>query len=128
MGEIRLKRAYDKPAKNDGRRVLVDRLWPRGVKKEALELDDWFKEVAPSNDLRHWFGHDPERWEGFKQRYSGELQSQQQIVDDLCSTARQGRLTHGLPADQQFLEESTRVENCRNAQQVGELAGRSSDV
>lgn len=93
MGEIRLKRAYDKPAKNDGRRVLVDRLWPRGVKKEALGLDDWFKEVAPSDDLRHWFGHDPERWEGFTQRYSGELQSQPQIIDDLCSTARQGRLT-----------------------------------
>ena len=93
MGEIRLKRAYDKPAKNDGRRVLVDRLWPRGVKKEALELDDWFKEVAPSDDLRRWFGHDPERWEEFRQRYSEELQSQQPLVDDLCSTARQGRLT-----------------------------------
>ena len=93
MGEIRLKRAYDQPAKNDGRRVLVDRLWPRGVKKEALELDDWFKDVAPSNDLRHWFGHDPERWEEFKQRYARGLQGQQTLVDDLCSTARQGRLT-----------------------------------
>lgn len=73
---IKVKRAYEDPAPEDGRRFLVDRLWPRGVKKEALQLDGWLKEVAPSDDLRRWFDHDPDRWEGFKQRYSAELDEQ----------------------------------------------------
>lgn len=93
MGEIRLKRAYDEPAKNDGRRVLIDRIWPRGVKKEDLALDDWCKEVAPSTDLRQWFDHDPERWDRFKQRYFEELADNSEAIDDLVKTAKEGRLT-----------------------------------
>src|SRR3546814_12879669 len=71
--DVRIKRVYDDPATNDGTRVLVDRVWPRGVAKEDLELDDWNTDVAPSTDLRKWFGHDPERFEEFAKRYRKEL-------------------------------------------------------
>lgn len=90
---IRLKRAYEAPGSEDGRRYLVDRLWPRGVKKEALQLDGWLKEVAPSNELRRWFGHDPARWEEFQQRYAAELDAQPQNWQPLLAAARAGDLT-----------------------------------
>jgi uncharacterized protein YeaO (DUF488 family) len=70
---IHLKRAYDAPARDDGYRVLVERLWPRGVRKQALPIDDWDKDLAPSSALRKWFGHDPARWTEFKRRYRAEL-------------------------------------------------------
>jgi uncharacterized protein YeaO (DUF488 family) len=70
---IVVKRIYEPASKTDGYRVLVDRLWPRGVKKEDAALDVWAKELAPSTALRNWFGHDPARWEGFRHRYAGEL-------------------------------------------------------
>jgi len=70
---IAVKRVYEPPAKSDGYRVLIDRLWPRGLKKEDVPLDQWAKELAPSSALRQWFGHDPARWESFRQRYAGEL-------------------------------------------------------
>ncbi len=70
---IQLKRAYEKPAKRDGFRILVDRLWPRGVKKEEIRLDLWAKTLAPSTELRKWFGHDPARWTEFRKRYRSEL-------------------------------------------------------
>lgn len=70
---IRLKRAYDAPQKSDGFRILVDRLWPRGVSKERLAADAWAKDLAPSNELRKWFGHDPEKWAEFRKRYRLEL-------------------------------------------------------
>jgi len=71
--EVRLKRAYDPPERSDGRRVLVDRLWPRGVSKEKADIDLWLKEVAPSSELRRWFGHRPDRWPEFQARYRAEL-------------------------------------------------------
>lgn len=71
--EVVIKRAYDAPSAGDGYRVLVDRLWPRGIKKEALALDEWCKDVAPSNELRKWFGHEPARFAEFKARYLKEL-------------------------------------------------------
>jgi uncharacterized protein YeaO (DUF488 family) len=70
---VKLKRAYEPASRGDGHRVLVERLWPRGIRKEALALDEWRKEVAPSGELRKWFGHDPERWSEFKLRYLKEL-------------------------------------------------------
>lgn len=70
---ILLKRAYDKPARGDGFRVLVDRLWPRGIKKEDLQLDTWAKDLSPSTELRKWFAHDPDRWTEFRKRYRAEL-------------------------------------------------------
>jgi uncharacterized protein YeaO (DUF488 family) len=90
---IRLKRAYDPPAPGDGRRILVERLWPRGVTKQALAADAWLKEVAPSTALRTWFGHRPERWEEFRRRYRKELEKNPGAWDPLLQAARQGNLT-----------------------------------
>jgi uncharacterized protein YeaO (DUF488 family) len=92
---VRIKRAYEAPARNDGYRVLVDRLWPRGVKKETLALDIWAKELAPSGELRRWFGHDPSRWKRFVQRYRRELRAQtaRGRLDDLARRAAKGTVT-----------------------------------
>ncbi len=90
---IVLKRAYDPPAKNDGTRVLVDRLWPRGVSKEDARIDRWLKEIAPSNELRKWFGHDPGRWKEFKTRYRKELDDRSQQVEELRALVKKGRVT-----------------------------------
>lgn len=92
---VRIKRVYDEPAASDGKRVLVDRLWPRGVSKERAHLDLWLKEVAPSPELRTWFGHDPEKWGEFRRRYEAELASGEthQAFLTLRDLARQGSLT-----------------------------------
>jgi uncharacterized protein YeaO (DUF488 family) len=71
--ELHIKRVYDKPDEDDGLRVLVDRLWPRGLSKTAARIDLWARELAPSDDLRRWFGHEPSKWEGFRERYLQEL-------------------------------------------------------
>ena len=90
---IKLKRAYDPADKADGFRVLVDRLWPRGVKKEDLALDLWLKEIAPSSSLRKWFGHDPHRWPEFCQRYEAELKEKGDVTGFLKEKSDHGILT-----------------------------------
>ena len=90
MSDVYLKRAYDPPAADDGVRVLVDRLWPRGLKRDEARIDHWLKDVAPSVELRRWFGHDPARWPGFQERYRGELAGNAGL-DELLALARQGR-------------------------------------
>ncbi|MBN1141139.1 MAG: DUF488 domain-containing protein [Deltaproteobacteria bacterium] len=90
---IRLKRVYEKPEPGDGCRVLVDRVWPRGIKKEDLRLDAWLKELAPSTTLLQWFGHDPSKWDEFRQRYFRELEGLREPVESLRNRARQGPLT-----------------------------------
>lgn len=90
---IRTKRAYDPPAAEDGRRVLVDRLWPRGLTHAAAHLDGWDKEVAPSEDLRRWFGHDPERFAQFRARYRAELLRHPERLADLIVRAEHETLT-----------------------------------
>ena len=92
-GDIRLKRAYEAPSPEDGARFLVDRLWPRGVSKERLALTGWLKDVAPSNELRRWFGHQAERWEEFETRYRSELAHEKQDLAPLLDAARQGTVT-----------------------------------
>ncbi len=89
--QILLKRAYEKPAQSDGFRVLVDRLWPRGVSKVNLHLDMWAKDVAPSTDLRKWFGHDPERWIEFGKRYKIELKETEprDAIGEIVDRAKQ---------------------------------------
>ena len=89
--DVRLKRAYDPVAATDGYRVLVDRIWPRGVTREEAHLDEWARELAPSTGLRRWFGHDPARFEEFQRRYIEELASQAQKLREL--RAREGTLT-----------------------------------
>jgi uncharacterized protein YeaO (DUF488 family) len=90
---IELKRAYDPPARSDGRRVLVDRVWPRGIAKDELKIDAWLKDLAPSTKLRKWFAHDTTRWQEFKQRYFDELAAQAESVDALVAQASAGRVT-----------------------------------
>jgi uncharacterized protein YeaO (DUF488 family) len=86
---FKIKRAYEKPAGTDGVRVLVDRIWPRGVSNAEAKIDQWRKEIAPSTALRKWFGHDPARWAEFKRRYFAELRTQDNKLDELR------RLAHG---------------------------------
>lgn len=90
MPTIALKRAYDKPARRDGIRVLVDRLWPRGIKKEDLRLDTWAKALAPSTDLRKWFAHDEAKWPEFRKRYRAELAAAgaTEIIRGLLASAK----------------------------------------
>ncbi len=90
---ICIKRVYEPRTAQDGTRVLVDRLWPRGTKKEALYLDGWLKEVAPSDGLRKWFAHDPKKWEEFQRRYCGELDRKPEIWQPLLDAARAGTVT-----------------------------------
>jgi len=91
---IKIKRVYEKPAKEDGWRVLVDRLWPRGMKKEAAYLDVWMKDVAPSDALRKWFGHKPENWSEFQKKYRSELGKKKELVAELKKMAKEhGTLT-----------------------------------
>jgi uncharacterized protein YeaO (DUF488 family) len=91
--DVRLKRAYADAAPNDGYRVLIDRLWPRGLARERAALDEWARELAPSTELRQWFGHDPQRFEEFRRRYVGELRQQRSRISALRRRARAGRLT-----------------------------------
>ena len=91
--DVRVRRVYDEPSAADGARVLVDRVWPRGLRKDALRLDDWAKDVAPSSDLRKWYGHDPAKFDEFRQRYLGELTGpgQQAALTRLRALAAAGR-------------------------------------
>jgi uncharacterized protein YeaO (DUF488 family) len=90
---VRLKRAYEPAAPEDGVRVLVDRLWPRGLRKADAAIDRWMKDIAPSTQLRQWFGHEPEHWPEFRRRYSRELQQRAAAVEELRELARGGRVT-----------------------------------
>ena len=90
---IRIKRTYDPSARGDGRRILVERLWPRGMKKEALAADAWMKEVAPSTELRKWFDHRAERWEEFRQRYRHELNANRGAWEPILEASRRRTVT-----------------------------------
>jgi len=90
---IRTKRVYEAADPGDGTRLLVERLWPRGMKKAALPMDGWLKEVAPSTALRQWFGHDPQRWAEFKRRYFAELDAAPAAWQPILAAARQGTVT-----------------------------------
>jgi uncharacterized protein YeaO (DUF488 family) len=91
--DVRLKRAYDPPAAEDGVRILVDRLWPRGLRKADAAIDHWLKEAAPSTELRRWFGHEPSRWNEFRRRYRAELSGKPAVVEELKQIARKGPVT-----------------------------------
>ena len=90
---ILLKRAYDPPATGDGCRILVDRLWPRGIKKSEARIDLWLKDVAPSTELRKWFGHDPAKWGEFQARYRQELSNNRELVAQIVEQVRQRTVT-----------------------------------
>jgi uncharacterized protein YeaO (DUF488 family) len=90
---VQLKRAYETPSASDGYRVLIDRIWPRGISREEANLHEWARELAPSTKLRKWFGHDPARFKEFRRRYSRELHAQEPKVQELRQRARDGTLT-----------------------------------
>ena len=91
--QISIKRVYEAAAKADGYRVLVDRVWPRGISKDKAAVDQWMKEIGPSTELRKWFGHEPERWEDFRTRYREELSHRKDLLDELSELAGKGALT-----------------------------------
>ncbi len=92
---VAIKRAYDPPSRNDGTRILVDRLWPRGISKQEAHVEKWMRELGPSNELRRYFGHDPARWQEFRRRYLAELKRPEAaaLLDDLLQIVRGGTLT-----------------------------------
>ena len=91
--KINLKRVYEKPTKDDGIRVLVDRLWPRGLTKQKAKIDLWLKDIAPSTELRKWFGHDPEKWKEFRKRYQKELKENKDQIEILKEQQKKGTVT-----------------------------------
>ena len=93
MPKIRLKRVYEAPAPEDGTRILVERLWPRGLTKEKAALDHWLKEVAPSPELRRWYDHKPERWPEFQKRYRAELEARSEALEALRELCAEGSVT-----------------------------------
>ena len=93
MPNLRIKRVYEPPAAGDGYRILVDRLWPRGLRKSEAALDLWLKEIAPSTELRKWFGHEPSRWPEFQERYSAELDTRPEPVAQVLELARERQVT-----------------------------------
>ena len=90
---LKVKRVYDPPSQSDGRRILVDRLWPRGLSKDKAAIDLWMKDLAPSTVLRKWFGHDPEKWPEFQRRYREELQAHDDLVNEIAVAASRSRVT-----------------------------------
>ncbi|MCE7962782.1 MAG: DUF488 family protein [Acidobacteria bacterium ACB1] len=90
---LSMKRAYEAPAAADGKRILIDRLWPRGLSKEKARIDLWMKEIAPSTELRKWFGHDPEKWKEFQKRYKKELAANAELVNSIRKMAKAETVT-----------------------------------
>ncbi|MEM4417196.1 MAG: DUF488 domain-containing protein [Nitrososphaerota archaeon] len=93
MYDIRVKRVYEAADEDDGVRILVDRLWPRGLKKNTAKIDLWMRDIAPSTGLRKWFGHDPSKWVEFRRRYWEELAGREELVQQLLQMARKSRIT-----------------------------------
>ena len=100
--DIMLKRAYNPPSSRDGKRILIDRLWPRGVKKSDAAIDRWIKDIAPSTALRKWFGHDPARWREFRRRYAAEIRDHADPLAELRAAARKGPITLIFGARDEF--------------------------
>ena len=90
---IALKRVYEKPSPKDGFRILVDRIWPRGISKKAANINRWLKCIAPSSELRKWFNHEPQKWKEFKKRYFQELKDNKELVDNIYTIAKQHNIT-----------------------------------
>ncbi len=116
-GKINIRRAYDAPSDKDGQRILVDRLWPRGLAKDKAHIDHWAKEIAPSDALRRWFGHDPAKWEEFRRRYREELRQNADALAELR------RLIGGGPATLLYAAHDTEHNNAVVLREVLAAAG-----
>ena len=115
---IRTKRAYEPPADDDGLRVLVDRLWPRGLTKEAAQVDLWVKEIAPTNELRKWYKHEPEKWDEFRRRYANELATHEGEVAAL-EEQLDGRVTFLFSSKEEHLNNATALKEYLDARSGG---------
>jgi uncharacterized protein YeaO (DUF488 family) len=113
--DVCIKRIYEMPSRKDGYRVLVDRIWPRGVKKEAAQLDEWLRDVAPSTALRKWFAHQPKRWALFRDRYLAELTEHASLLDSLRERASRQRVTLLYGARDQKLNHAVVLKECLEA-------------
>ncbi|MBP6821651.1 MAG: DUF488 domain-containing protein [Acidobacteria bacterium] len=111
---IKLKRIYEAPSDDDGIRILVERLWPRGISKEKARLDEWLKEIAPSQDLRQWFKHDPVKWEEFQQRYRNELDQNQELVNELKRKTKGQTITFVYAASDEERNSAVLLKNYLN--------------
>jgi len=123
---ISLKRAYETPSPADGRRVLVERLWPRGLSKEKAAVDVWFKEVAPSTELRRWFGHDPAKWEEFRRRYREELRERPEELQSLRSLVEAGPVTFVYGSRDQEHNAATVLKELLESEGAKEKAARAA--
>jgi uncharacterized protein YeaO (DUF488 family) len=119
---VRLKRAYANPSADDGIRILIDRLWPRGIAKAKAVIDLWAKDIAPSTALRRWFGHDPARWEEFRRRYSEEIDRHRDRLDELRALAERGRITLVFAAHDETHNDAVVVRDIL----LGRIASRKS--
>jgi len=132
--DVRTKRIYEKPVRRDGYRVLVDRLWPRGIKRETAALDEWLRDIAPTTQLREWFAHEPGRWSAFRDRYLMELGTHAPLLDALRERATRQRVTLLYAArDKQLnhavvLEEAIRKRSVRSAAAEPTFAAKLVDA
>ncbi|HTZ41197.1 MAG TPA: DUF488 family protein [Syntrophales bacterium] len=108
---IKIKRAYDAPDAGDGKRILVDRLWPRGLTKEKAKIDYWAKDISPSNELRKWYGHEPGKWEEFKKRYFSELDRNRAEVDELIGQMGKGPVTFVYSSTERVINNAEALKN-----------------
>lgn len=111
---VKIKRVYEAPDANDGKRILVDRLWPRGLTKEKADVDLWLKDIAPTTDLRKWFSHDPAKWEEFKERYFDELKNNKEPVSLLKNEIKKGPVTLIYGAKDEVHNEALVLKNMLN--------------
>ena len=127
-GNIKLKRAYDRPTARDGTRVLIDRLWPRGVTKVDAAIDQWIKDLAPSTALRKWFGHDPARWQEFRRRYAAEVHEHPEMLTRLRSMARRGTITLVFSAHDELHNDAVVLRDLLLGRQVEQKSRSTSRV
>jgi uncharacterized protein YeaO (DUF488 family) len=115
---ITIKRVYDAPEAGDGRRILVDRLWPRGLTKEKAKIDYWAKDVSPSNELRKWYGHEPGKWEEFKKRYFAEMDRNKAAVDELIGQMGKGPVTFVYSSTERVINNAEALKNYLEAKAI----------
>lgn len=125
---VKLKRAYEPAAAGDGTRVLIDRLWPRGVKKADAAIDQWIKDISPSTALRKWFGHDPARWQEFRRRYAVEVHEHPEQLDKLRALARQGQITLVFSAHDEDHNDAVVLKDLLLGQQTKRMPKTTSPV
>lgn len=127
-GNIKLKRAYDRPNADDGTRVLIDRLWPRGIRKVDAAIDQWIKDIAPSTSLRKWFGHEPARWQEFRRRYAAEVHEHPETLNELRNMARRGPITLVFSAHDELHNDAVVLRDILLGRQVSPKSNSTSSA